>query len=484
MNRRTKILCTLGPASDSRQAIGKLVKAGMDGARVNFSHGDYESHGKAIANVRAASKGARRPVAVVIDLQGPKTRVGEFAEGGVFLRPGSQVTVTTRDVPGDEHTIPTRNKSFPEEVRAGDEVLLSDGQLSIRVQKVRGSEVECAVLRGGMLQSHKGMNYRARESKRGLTEKDWKDLKFGLDQDADYVAISFVRTPRDVAEVRRFVEGHGGKAHLIAKIEKREALDNLDGILDVADGVMVARGDLGVEIELERMPLVQKDIIARCTGSSRLVITATQMLESMTWNPTPTRAEVLDIANAVLDGTDVLMLSGETAVGKYPVETVRVMSRVAASTERGAPWVQMLHADLREDLRITNTVGHAAVTIAENLNARGIVAFTMGGSTARVISKYRPKMPILALSPDHRTVRRMALYRGVEPKTIERAGTTDGMISLVERTLRKGRLMRKGDLCVITAGVPLSTEGMSNLVKVHRVGSGRWEWLGDERRQV
>ncbi len=477
MNRRTKILCTIGPASESRQVLRKLVKAGMDGARINFSHGTHEEHGKVIEIVRQLSKEQRKQVAVVIDLQGPKSRIGNVEEGGVFLKPGHGVTITTKEIVGSAKLVPTQNRDFPEEVHAGDEVLLSDGQMSLKVQKVRGTDVDCIVLRGGILQSHKGMNYRVRSPKRGLTDKDWKDLQFGIDNETDFVAISFVRSAKDVTDVRKFCEAKGSEAHLIAKIEKAEAVEKIDEILDVADGIMIARGDLGVEIPLEEMPLVQKDIIARCTQASRTVITATQMLESMTWNPTPTRAEVLDIANAVLDGTDVLMLSGETAVGKYPVEVVKMMSRVATRAEKEAPWDPKLHEDLREDLRITNTVGHAATTIAHNVGAKSIIAFTMGGSTARVISKYRPEMPILALSPDHRAVRRMALYRGVEAKTIERTKNTDDMIAQVERAIKKGRVMSKGDLCVITAGVPLSTEGMSNLIKVHRVGSGRWEFL-------
>jgi pyruvate kinase len=477
MSRRTKILCTVGPASESRQVLRRLMKAGMDGVRINFSHGTHEEHGKVIETVRQLSREQRRPVAIVIDLQGPKSRIGSIEEGGVFLKPGHGVTITTKEIVGSAKLVPTQNREFPDEVRAGDEILLSDGQMSLKVLKVHGGDVDCIVLRGGILQSHKGMNYRARSSKRGLTEKDWADLQFGIDHETDFVAISFVRSARDVTEVRKFAESKGSDAHLIAKIEKAEAVENIDEILDVADGIMIARGDLGVEIPLEEMPLVQKDIIARCTQASRTVITATQMLESMTWNPTPTRAEVLDIANAVLDGTDVLMLSGETAVGKYPVDVVRMMSRVATRTEKNAPWDSALHEDLREDLRITNTVGHAATTIAHNLGANRIIAFTMGGSTARVISKYRPEMPILALSPNHRAVRRMALYRGVDPKTIENSKSTDDMIALVERTLKKGKMLEKGELCVITAGVPVSTEGMSNLIKVHRVGSGRWEFL-------
>jgi pyruvate kinase len=477
MKRRTKILCTIGPASESRQMLRKLIKAGMDGVRINFSHGTNEEHGKVIETVRQLSKEMRKPIAVVIDLQGPKSRIGDIEEGGIFLKPGHGITITTRKVLGGEGIVQTQNMAFPEEVRAGDEILLSDGQMCLKVQKVKGKDVECVVLRGGILQSHKGMNYHARQSKRGLTDKDWNDLKFGIEQEVDFVAISFVRSAKDVVEVRKFSESKGSKAHLIAKIEKAEAVDNINGILDVADGIMIARGDLGVEIPIEDMPLVQKDIIARCAQSSRIVITATQMLESMTWNPTPTRAEVLDIANAVLDGTDVLMLSGETAVGKYPVEVVKMMARVAARAEEESPWDPKLHSDLRENLRITNTVGHAAATIAHNIGATSIIAFTMGGSTARVISKYRPQMPILALSPDHRAVRRMALYRGVEPMTIENTQTTDDMIALVERTLKRGKIMKKDDLCIITAGVPLSTEGKSNLIKVHRVGSGRWPLL-------
>jgi pyruvate kinase len=441
MNRRTKILCTIGPASESREVLRKLIKAGMDGARINFSHGTHEEHEKVINNVRQLSKEMHKPVAVIIDLQGPKSRIGNVEEGGVFLKPGQAVTITTKKVIGTIDLVPTQNKDFPEEVHSGDEILLSDGQMALKVKKVRGTEVDCTVLRGGILQSHKGMNYRVRSPKRGLTDKDWKDLKFGIEQETDFVAISFVRTAKDVADVRKFAVARGSEAHLIAKIEKAEAVQNLDEILDVADGIMIARGDLGVEIPIEDMPLVQKDIIARCCQCSRTVITATQMLESMTWNPTPTRAEVLDIANAVLDGTDVLMLSGETAVGKYPVDVVKMMSRVAARTEKSAPWDPTLHLDLREDLRITNTVGHAATMLAHNIGAKRIIAFTMGGSTARVISKYRPKMPILALSPNYKAVRRMALFRGVDPMTIEKTNSTDDMISLVERTLKKGRTL-------------------------------------------
>jgi pyruvate kinase len=480
MVRNTKILCTVGPSSEDRPMLRRMMKAGMDGVRINFSHGTHEEHGKVIQTVRQLSKEQRRPVAVVIDLQGPKSRIGTMEEGGVFLKPGHGVTITTKAIRGNAKHIPTTDRDFPSEVRTGDDILLSDGAMSLKVQRVEGENVEAIVVRGGILQSNKGMNYKVRSSKRGLTEKDWKDLQFGLDNEVDFVAISFVRSARDVSEVRKFVEKKGSDVHLIAKIEKPEAVERIDEILSVADGIMIARGDLGVEIPLEEMPRVQKDIIARCGQTSRIVITATQMLESMTWNPTPTRAEVLDIANAVLDGTDVLMLSGETAVGKYPVEVIKVMARVAERAERDIVWNPDIHRDLRENLRITNTVGHAATTIAHNLDAKLIVAFTMGGSTARVISKYRPSMPLMALSPNPNTVRRMALYRGVRPRTIERTKTTDEMIAVVERTIHKNRLLDKGELCVITAGVPLSTEGMSNLIKVHRVGTGRWEFLGKE----
>ncbi len=479
LKKRTKILCTIGPASSSKTTLMKLARAGMDGARINFSHGTYEEHAEVIENVRDVSRDLKVPIAVVIDLQGPKTRVGEMEMGGVFLKPGSRITITTKKVIGNAMVIPTQNPDFPKEVTAGDEILLSDGQMSLKVMKLRGRDVDCLIVRGGVLQSHKGMNYRARNSKRGLTDKDWKDLKFGLDHDADFVAISFVRSAEDVKDVRRFVDRHGSKAHIIAKIEKAEAVAQIDKILDVADGIMIARGDLGVEMPLEEIPQIQKEIIAKCTQCSKMVITATQMLESMTWNPTPTRAEVLDIANAVLDGTDVLMLSGETAVGKYPVEAVKMMAKVAAKTESGVHWDAGLHSDLRENLLITNTVGHAAVAIAHNVRAKAIIAFTMGGATARVMSKYRPQMTILALSPNAGSVRRMALYRGVEPSVIERADSTDDVIALVERTVRHGKLLKKGDICVITAGVPLSTEGMSNLIKVQRVGSGRWDKLGN-----
>jgi pyruvate kinase len=476
--KRTKILCTLGPSCVKVGTLRDMINVGMDGARLNCSHGDRREHRALVKAVRAAEKAAGRPVALVFDLQGAKVRIGEMEEGGALLKPGQALTITTEKVAGNSSRVSTDHTTFPSEVEKGETISLADGEIRLRVTGVSKKDVDCVVIYGGVLQSHKGINYRRRgKDVRPLTGKDWEDLKFAIEAGADFVAVSFVASGKDISEVRGFLAGHGSDIHVIAKVERSEALKNLDGLITAADGIMVARGDLGLEIPIEDVPLVQKKILSACAASSKLAITATHMLESMIWNPVPTRAEVLDIANAVIDGTDALMLSGETAVGKYPVDAVRTMASVAKRAESISKEDVRLHTDLREDMRITNTVGHAACLVAENLRAQAIIPFTLSGSTARLISKYRPHIRIMAATPEKKVMRRTSLYWGVEPLLVDRANTTDKMIAAIERTMKERKHLRKGDLCVITAGVPLFVRGRTNMIKVHRIGSGHWDMM-------
>ena len=467
MPKRTKIIATIGPASSSPAIIARLIHAGMDAARLNFSHGDWNDHSRLIRLIRDESEKAGKPIAIILDLQGPKLRVGAVQHDAVTLIRGDTVTVTTRKVTGTDKMFSITYPRLTMDLKTGARVLLDDGRLELTVMAKSAAGLRCKVIRGGVLRSHKGVNLPgAKLSLPSLSHKDKADLRFGIAQCVDYIALSFVRTAKDISATRRFLKMHGVEIPIIAKIEKPEAIQNLDEIIRAADGIMVARGDLGVEMSPEQVPLLQKRIITACNRAEKPVITATQMLESMIENPQPTRAEASDVANAILDGTDCVMLSGETAMGKYPVQAVAVMARIAVQAETSLnPWPP--------DIMISGpdeSVAHAACRAAEEQQARAIVTFTQSGSTALLVSKHRPKMSIIAPTPFDQVARKMSLYWGVTPILLKSKRTTDDMIASVERAMLFIKLAKHHDLIVITAGVPIGVAGSTNMMKIHRIG--------------
>jgi pyruvate kinase len=467
--RRAKIVCTLGPAS--RDRIGQLIDEGMDVARINFSHGDYDELGALIASVRREADKRGRPVAVLQDLQGPKIRVGKFTDGQVELEPGADFVLTTREVPGTVHEASTTYAGLPRDVKAGDVLLLDDGLLSLEVCEVDAADVHTRVLVGGVLKNNKGINLPGvKVSAPALTEKDRRDLDYGLRAGVDFVALSFVRSPDDVREAVRLCGEGPRRTPVIAKIEKPEAVERLDEIVDVADGVMVARGDLGVELGAEKVPLIQKRAIEETNARGKLVITATQMLESMMQNPRPTRAEASDVANAVLDGTDALMLSGETAAGKYPLLAVRTMSRIIEEIEASARYRSRLDAASLDFSSSSNAIAKSAVVAARAMNARAIVCVTESGGVARLVSDYRPESQLIAFTTQPETWRRLAIYWGVDPIMHECAPNFDALVVDVSRRLVEGNLCRAGDLAVIVVAVPFGSGQSANTLHIHKIG--------------
>jgi pyruvate kinase len=475
MFRRTKIIATVGPACDSEEKINALMEAGVDMFRLNFSHGDQAAKSTIIRTIRVLSARRERAVAILGDLQGPKIRTGLMQGGAMELVAGSEVTITTRELLGSGATIPTIYQGLPGDVVPGDRILLDDGLMELRVLGVSGQDVRCAVVSGGLLKDRKGINLPgAKVSAPALTEKDREDLLFCIVEELDYVALSFVRQASDVLELKEILAQHQSDLRVISKIEKPEAVANFDAILRASDGVMVARGDLGVEISPEKVPLIQKRIIRSCNEAGKPVITATQMLESMVTNPRPTRAEVSDVANAILDGTDAIMLSAETASGKYPIEAVSMMVQVARDVE-GDPQLksQVFHpvSELAGTRHLAEVIGQAACRVAEGVGAVAILAFTQTGSTAALVSKYRPANPIFAVTPSRKVRRRLALYAGVHSLRVDIEGDTEAQIRSVEEAVLATGWLKKGDIVVITMGSPLSSPGTTNLMKVHRLGT-------------
>jgi pyruvate kinase len=469
--RHSKIVCTIGPASSSPRIIERLMQAGMDVARLNFSHGKHADHARSIAVLRAGAIKHEKPIGIIADLQGPKIRTGPLTGGApVMLRAGQRFVITTARVPGDANCVSTTFRPLPREVHRGNRILLSDGLIELRVQQVRGQEVICEVVNGGSLGQHKGINLPGIQlGVPALTAKDREDLAFALKQDANYIAVSFVRHPEDVVLAKNLIRRAGKDTPVIAKLEKPEAIENLDAILRVADGVMVARGDLGVEMNPERVPVVQKLIISRAREARRPVITATQMLESMTQNPRPTRAEASDVANAIFDGSDAVMLSAETASGKYPVEAVAMMARIieeaeASITEFPRP------SSVQERLKVAETVAELVCHASRELHMKLIAVFTHSGFTARLVSRYRPLVPIVAFSPEAETRRRMALIWGVIARAIVDVHKVDGLAEVAELRLLEERLVRKGDVIGIVAGTPMGVRGTTNFMKFHVIG--------------
>ncbi|MCV2394785.1 pyruvate kinase [Actinotalea sp. M2MS4P-6] len=468
--RRAKIVCTLGPATESPEMVQALVDAGMDVARINRSHGEPEEHAAVIKRVRDAAKAAGRAVAILVDLQGPKIRLGRFEEGKHELAVGDVFTITTEDVPGTKELVSTTYKGLPGDARVGDRILIDDGRVAVRITAVEGPRVVTKVEIPGPVSNNKGLNLPGvAVSVPALSEKDKEDLRWGLAQGADFIALSFVRSASDYDDVALIMAEEKRKVPVLAKIEKPQAVDNLAEIVDAFDGIMVARGDLGVELPLEQVPLVQKRAIELARRSAKPVIVATQVLESMISAPRPTRAEASDCANAVLDGADAVMLSGETSVGEFPIEAVRTMARIIENTEthgfdRIAPlgWSPKTRS---------GAITHAAADVGETLGVKYLVTFTQSGDTARRVSRLRSQIPMLALTPDGDVRSRLALTWGVQTYQVDTVAHTDAMVVQVDATLRKHGLAEAGDLVIIVFGAPVGVPGTTNSLLVHRFGS-------------
>ncbi|MEE1942202.1 pyruvate kinase [Streptomyces sp. TRM 70361] len=470
--RRAKIVCTLGPATDSYEQIKTLVEAGMDVARLNLSHGSHAEHEERYRRVRRASEATGRSVGILADLQGPKIRLGRFREGPVLLERGDEFTITTESVEGDREQCGTTYEGLAEDIGPGEAILVDDGRVALRVTAVDGPRVRTLVTEGGMVSDHKGLNLPGvAVSVPALSDKDIEDLRWALRTGVDVIALSFVRSGRDIADVHRVMKEEGRHLPVIAKIEKPQAVENLDEIVAAFDGLMVARGDLGVEMPLQTVPLVQKRAVKLARRNAKPVIVATQMLDSMIDSSRPTRAEASDVANAVMDGTDAVMLSGETSVGKYPIETVKTMGRIVAAAEedmlaKGLPPLSQSHKPRTQG----GAVARAAAELGDFLGAKFLVAFTQSGDTARRLSRYRSPVPVLAFTPDPATRAQLNLTWGVETFLGPVVESTDEMVEQMdEQLLRIGRC-QEGDKVIVTAGSPPGVPGTSNMVRVHHIG--------------
>ncbi|BDG40876.1 pyruvate kinase [Parageobacillus caldoxylosilyticus] len=475
MMRKTKIVCTIGPASESVDKLVQLIEAGMNVARLNFSHGDHMEHGRRIQNIREAAKRTGKKVAILLDTKGPEIRTHDMENGSIELKEGSQLVISMKEVLGTPEKISVTYEGLIDDVVPGSKILLDDGLIGLEVVSIdkQAREIVTRVLNGGVLKNKKGVNVPGvRVNLPGITAKDRQDILFGIEQGIDFIAASFVRRASDVLEIREVLEENDAlHIQIIAKIENQEGVDNIDEILEVADGLMVARGDLGVEIPAEEVPLIQKVLIKKCNMLGKPVITATQMLDSMQRNPRPTRAEASDVANAIFDGTDAVMLSGETAAGHYPVEAVKTMHRIALRTEQALQYRDILGQRTRESATtITDAIGQSVAHTALNLDVAAIVTPTVSGKTAYMISKYRPKAPIVAVTSSESVSRKLALVWGVYSQVAPQAKTTDEMLDIAVDAAIESGVVKHGDLVVITAGVPVGETGSTNLMKVHVIG--------------
>ena len=470
MLKKTKIVCTLGPSSNTPEIIEKMIKAGMNVARFNFSHGSHEEHKQRIDMVRAASQKLGIPVALLLDTKGPEIRLGKFKNGSIMMEAGKDFTLTARDIEGDETIASMNYKELPQDVKAGDHILLSDGLVNLEVVSVEGEDIHTKILNRGKMSDRKrvavpgiAINLPA------VSETDAADIEFGCRMNMDWIAASFIQRGKDVLTIRKILEKHDSHMKIISKIECQAAVNNIDDIIKMSDGIMVARGDLGVEVPAEEVPMLQKVLIHKCQAAGKPVITATQMLESMCNNPRPTRAETSDVANAILDGTDAIMLSGETAGGLYPVEAVETMARVATFTESNFTPKSYEDVDA-ESATTTESIGKAVVKIAKDLHAAAIIASTERGGTAQMISKFRPACPIVAVSPHEAIVRRLQLNWGVQAVTGKEANDTDAVVDNAIFAALDNDLIKAGDLVVLTAGVPVAKAGSTNMIRVQVVG--------------
>ncbi len=473
--RKTKIVCTLGPASSSENVILKMIDAGMSVARLNFSHGTHEQHHELINRVKSVRRKTGASLAIMLDTRGPEIRLKNFSEGSAELADGDTFVLTSRDIEGNEREVAVTYSDLPSQLSPGNTVLIDDGAIVLRVDNCTQTDANCTVVHGGKVSNHKGVNVpRVPLHMEFLSEQDKKDLLFGIENDVDFIAASFVRCREDVVAMRKYIDFYGGHdIKIIAKIENIEGINNFDEILAVSDGIMVARGDMGVEVEFERLPGLQKRFIRRCYRSGKMVITATQMLESMIVNPTPTRAEITDVANAVFDGTSAVMLSGETAMGHFPVEAVEVMAKIALQAEEDA-FDTGAYNGIKYDMDVTDTtnaVCDAACTTARDISAKAIIAVTKYGQTARRMSKFRPAVPIVAATPVEKTFNQLALSWGVYPVLAQYQTTSDELFRHAIDCARLIDIVDNGDMVVVAAGIPLDTPGNTNILKVEVVGS-------------
>jgi len=488
--KKTKIVATIGPASESEEILEKLFESGVNVCRLNFSHGTHEEHQIRIDTIKRVREKMNLPIALMLDTKGPEIRLKNFKDEEIEIKQGQDFTLTTKDILGDETIVGISYDGLPHDLEVGGRVLIDDGLVEFRVKELSDTDIIMEALNDGILKNHKGVNVpNVRISLPALTEKDIGDIIFGVKNDFDFIAASFVRKASDVNDIRRILEDNNGVSiDIISKIENQEGVDNIDDIIVVSDGIMVARGDLGVEVPPERIPLIQKDLIRKCNIAGKPVITATQMLDSMMRNPRPTRAEVTDIANAIIDGSSAIMLSGETAAGKYPIEAVKMMYSIAVNTEESLDYKEILKLrSIRNEISTTNAISKATVNTASDLGAKAIITATSSGYTSKAISKFRPKAPIIAATTSEGVMRKMALEWGVYPVLAPKSVSTDEVIDLSIKATIEAGYASEGDLVVITAGIPVGLSGTTNMIKVHtiakvllkgmgigqRVGSGR-----------
>ncbi|MDL2293454.1 pyruvate kinase [Ruminococcaceae bacterium OttesenSCG-928-D13] len=486
--RKTKIVCTLGPATDRDGVLREMILAGMDVARFNFSHGTHAEQQKRLEMLRANREDLGLPVAALLDTKGPEIRLGDFKDGAATLKTGQVFVLTPRDVLGDETVAAITFKNLYADVSVGSRILLDDGKIEMVVSEIRGQDIICKVLNGGAISNHKGINAPGVHlSMPYLSSQDRADILFGIEQGFDIIAASFTRNAQDINDIRQLlVENGAPDIKIIAKIENQEGVSNIDEILTASNGIMIARGDMGVEIDFTEIPIIQKKLIERCYNSGRPAITATQMLESMMTNPRPTRAEITDVANAIYDGTSAIMLSGETAAGSYPVEAVRTMAAIAERTESDINYPELFRLRISHDARlsITESVAHASCTTAMDTGADAIITVTASGETARMLCKYRPSTPIIACVMSEQIARQLNLSWGITPITMPYANNTDEMIDYSVAAALKAGLVREGDLVVITAGVPVGVSGTTNMMKAHLIGDVLASGVGISRHNV
>lgn len=484
--RRTKIVCTIGPASDSVETLKQLIHNGMNVARLNFSHGTHEDHAKRVEMIRQAAAEVGIDVGIMLDTKGPEIRTGLLEGNKIELKTGNTMVLTTEQVPGTAERLSVSYQGLPGDVSPGTRILIADGLVELEVVSAENTEILCKIINGGEIGSQKNVNLPGVVvNLPAITEKDTLDIYFAVEKGLDFIAASFIRSASDVLAVRKVLESKGSDIQIIAKIENHQGVENIDEILKVADGVMVARGDLGVEIPTEEVPLIQKMLIQKCNRLGKPVITATQMLDSMINNPRPTRAEATDVANAIFDGTDAIMLSGETAAGKFPVEAVAIMDKIAVRTERALGFEELLGRKEISPMRtVTDAISHATCTTALDLGATAIITSTKSGHTARMVSKYRPRARIIAVTPRMEVVRKMTLVWGVMPLLESETRNTDEMIAAAIKASLSANLIKCGDLVVITAGIPVGVPGTTNMLKVHIVGDVVARGMGIGARAV
>ena len=469
--KKTKIICTIGPASQKPEIFRQLINEGMDVARLNFSHGSYEEQANKFRMIKEAAKELGKPVAILQDTKGPEIRLRDFTNGKEELKEGQTFTLTTKEIMGTNEKVSISYKNLPSDVKEGMAILLDDGLIELKVEQITDTDIVCTVINGGFVSNKKGVNVPGAElSMPFISEVDREDILFGIKTGFDFLAASFVRCKEDILEVRKILDEHGAKTKIIAKIENMQGIRNLNEILEVSDGIMVARGDMGVEIPMEEVPVIQKKMIKRAVAMGKHVITATQMLESMTKNPRPTRAEATDVANAIYDGTTAIMLSGETANGAYPVEAVRTMARIAERAELDIDYASRLNRlEFKRENNITNAISHATCTTAMELKAAAIITVTMSGFTAEMLARYKPTCPIIACSIEPHVCRQANLLWGVRPLHIKKEDTAEDLFNDAVRESLEAGYIKKGDIVVITAGVPLGISGKTNMIRVVEV---------------